>query len=371
MSQCQVISPLKSSYNAVNIKINNPRANVTDNRMADDGELNAVSLEINNPEIRQKSMYSYPVYDAIVTADMADIMPVAIPEMTGMPVAYKTSLTYISTEPRDIDSVKESTVRVPEPYVTTQENEKKNKGTGLTFNGISFKKSDKPQIVADAKMKPAIDVENVVNNLYSADYDVQAKQLAEIVNAVFKDKKSAIPYITTAVFKGIISIAEKDSSSLNGPADSQIEIRKKIITNEIVRQQQLAENKKPEEIELPYKISPIEFAEATVLSEMELAERNKEYAILTLAALSKVYAEEFEAKTGNKLMLTDLPGISTIVETLKNSDNMSVKMAAIDALVYLNCPEYKDEISSVLKIVSKDSNKAVAMYAKESLKNIE
>ena len=78
MSQCQVISPLKSSYNAVNIKINNPRANVTDNRMADDGELNAVSLEINNPEIRQKSMYSYPVYDAIVKADMADITLVRI-----------------------------------------------------------------------------------------------------------------------------------------------------------------------------------------------------------------------------------------------------------------------------------------------------
>ncbi len=367
MSQCQVVSPAKSAYNAVNIKINNPRANVTDKKMADDGELNAVNLEINNPELRQKPIYSYPIYDDIITADMVDIMPITLPETTGAPVAYKTSLTYISTEPREIDSNKSKAVKVPEPYITTQENEKKNKPSGLSFNGINFKRTDKPQIVADSNIKPAVNTDKVVENLHSEDYDTQAKQLAEIVNAVFTNKKFAIPYITTSVFKEIINIAEKDSSSLEGPTKSQIEIRKKIITNEIVKEQQLAENKKPEEIVLPYKVTPEEFAEATVLSEIELAERNKEYAILTLAALSKVYAEEFEKNTGNKILLTDLPGISTIVETLKNSNNPSVKMAAIDALVYLNCSEYKYEISSLLKIASKDNNKAVAMYAKESL----
>lgn len=370
MSQYQVISPVKSSYNAVNIRINNPKANVTDKKMSDDGELNAVNLEINNPELRQKPIYSYPIYDEIVTADMVDIMPLTIPEVIGMPVAYKSSLTYVSTDPININSDKDNKVMVPEPYITTQENEKKNKTSNLTFNGINFKKSDKPQIMAESNIKPAVNINKVVDNLSSEDYDVQARQLAEIINAAIKNKPSAIPYITTSVFKSLINIAEKDSSSLSGPTEAQIEIRKKIITNEIARQKQLAENKTPEEVVLPYEVTPEESAQARVLSEMELVERNKEYAILTLSALSKIYAEEYEKNTGSKVMLTDLPGVSTTVETLKNSTNTSVKMAAVDALVYLYCPEYKDEILSVLKIASNDSDRIVAMYAKEALKII-
>ena len=87
-----------------------------------------------------------------------------------------------------------------------------------------------------------------------------------------------------------------------------------------------------------------------------------------MAALSKVYAEEFENKTGNKVMMTDLPGASTMVEALKTSDNMYIKKAAIDGLVYLYCPEYKDEILTILKIASNDSNIDIDMYAVKFLK---
>jgi len=373
MSQCQVVCPANSSYNAVNIKINNPKAKISDKNNCCDGNFNAVNLEINNPELKQKPVYDYPVYERIITSDMTNFVPVAQPEMSMAPVAYETSYinskTYINTD-FDKDAKNAKAVEVPAPNLTTVENEKKNIDKEVSFNGLAFKAGNKPEIIADGNLQPAVNVEKVVENLSSPDYDVQAKQLEKIIYTALKDSKNAIPYVTSSVFTAMINIAEKDSSSLEGPSQEVIDARKKIITNEIIKEQQLANNKKPEEIELPYKLNEADMALAMKLSPMELVERNKEYALLTLAALTKIYAEDVEKNTGNVVSLTDLPGASVMVETLKTSNNPSVKMAAIESLVYINRPEYNKEIKAVLEIVRNDKNQAVSVVANDALKNI-
>lgn len=372
MSQCQVVCPSANVYNAVNIRINNPKANIPNKIKTAEGdvEFNAVTLEINNPELRQQPIYSYPKYDSIITSDIANVMPLSMPEVPVFPVAYKTSFinnrTYIST---DFDNKNAKTVPVPEPYLTNVENEKGKPEQNVTFNGISFK-STKPVVFPDANLKPAVNVEQVLNNLTSSNYDVQAKQLEEIISASLKDKKMAIAYITTPVFSEMINIAQKDTSSLQGPTEEQVAIRKKIIENEISKAKQEAGGKKPEEITLPNIITDAEKATAFVLSPMEMAERNKEYSILTLSALSKIYADEFEKKTGNIVPITDLPGVSVMVDALKNSKNPSLKIAAVESLVYINRPEYNKEIKGILEAAAQDKNPAVAAIAIDALRNI-
>ncbi len=356
MSQCQAVCPARNSYNAVTIRINNPSASMASMPQSyNEGDFNAVNLEINNPKLNKSPIYSYPIYDDIVTADMANVMPM-------MPIAYETkyinSQTYIGT---NFD--KNESAGVPEPNLTTTEKEK-----ALMFHGLSFKANSKPEIIPDGEIKPAIDIENVLNKLSSQDYDTQALQLREIFFAALDDKKSAIPYITSQVFSELINIAENDTSKLNGPTQEQTDIRTQIIANQIAFEEQQAKNIKKEDIVLPYQITKEEFLQGISLSEYEQAERNKEYAINTLAALTKVYADDVEAKTGNVVPLTDLPGASTMVNALKNSTNPSVKKAAIESLVYICRPEYKEEINAVLKITSKDKNKDVAMLAAEALK---
>lgn len=376
MSQCEVISSATSTYNAVNIRINNPRANVSDKLKQNEGngEFNAVNLEINNPELRQKPIYSYPKYDTIVTSDMANISPMDVPPVPLVPVAYKTSFinnrTYISTDMDTKDIKDAEVVEVPEPNITTTEKEKKLAENNPTFNGLTFKAASDVNIVQDANIKPAVDIEAVINNLSSPDYDVQAAQMEKIVGAALKDKTSALPYITTSVFTALIDIARKDSVSLEGPNEEQIAIRKKIITNAIIMEQQVQDGKKPEEVELPYTVSQEEFAKAIELSPMEMSERNREYALYTLAALSRVYSEEYENKTGNVVPLTDLPGASVMADILRADRNPSAKVAAIESLMYIYRPEYKDEISGIIEIASTDSNKTVAMVAADALRSI-
>ena len=332
MSQCQVVSPVKSSYNAVNIRINNPKAFVSDKTECGDckNDYNAINMEVNYPEL--SPVYSYPEYGSVVTSDMANI----------------------------------NTVKVPEPNLTNTENEKKN----LSFNGLNFKASNKPEIITESKVKPAVDIEQTTRNLESADYDVQAKQLEGIFLSAIKDSALAIPYINANIFSQLINIAEKDVTSLEGPSEEQVKIREKIITNKIYEKQQLDQGKAKEDIKLPYEVSDAEFAKAIILSPKELAGRNKEYALMTLAALAKVYGSEYEKKTGNVLPLTDLPGASSMVEALKKDNNPSVKAAAIESLVYINRKEYNKEISAVLTASLQDKNPLVAGIAAEALRNI-
>ena len=61
---------------------------------------------------------------------------------------------------------------------------------------------------------------------------------------------------------------------------------------------------------------------ATTLSPMELTERNKEYAITTLGALAELFIEDYEAKEGRIVPITDAPGVSAIVNALRSLPSM-------------------------------------------------
>ena len=94
-----------------------------------------------------------------------------------------------------------------------------------------------------------------------------------------------------------------------------------------------------------------------------------------MAILSKVYADNVEKQTGNIIPLTDLPGVSSLVNTLRYSENSGVKIAAIDALRYIHRPEYNDEIKSVLTLAAQDKdpytarNAAITLVAIEEIEN--
>ena len=214
-----------------------------------------------------------------------------------------------------------------------------------------------------------MDIPAIMNNLASEDFDVQAKQMEEIARVSMQDAQKAVPYIVTEVFSELINIVEKDSSNLTPPSEKQIETRKHIIINEIIKEQAKAQNKDINEIKLPFEISEIDIQEASVLSPLEQAERNKEYALYTMSILAKVYTDEVHKHTGNVVPLTDLPGVSTIVDTLRNDSNSGVRISAVDALRYLYRPEYKDELTSVLNLAVEDGDQNVVRAALSALES--
>lgn len=368
----------QANYNAVRIQINDPKTRIPENYKTDpdnNGIYNGVDIQVNRPVVEtfKKPIYSYPATDKIITYDMA------APALK-LPLTYQTNLinnrTYIHNnnayevefeiEHPEKETVNENTDKpqVPAPNYTTVQAEK---GEGLNFHGVNSRTKKEPQIIPAEEILPEIDIDTVLDNLSSIDYDIQAQQMEEIVRVSMKNPEKAIPYIVRDVFSGLINIVQKDTLDLTPPSKEQTEIRRKIIINELIKEYTANNISESDKIELPYKLTDDEIKKAGKLTDLEQAERNKEYALYTMAVLAKVYTDNVEKQTGTVIPMTDLPGISAVVDTLRYNKNPGIKTAAIDALLYINRPEYKEEIISLLELTAKDKNKFVAKTAEEAL----
>lgn len=361
-----------ANYNAVKIQVNNPQTNIPEEfKGAEDGIFNAVNIEVNDPSVNvRKHPYHYPKADKMVTYDMCACPQCNIPQF---PV-YQTNLYKIDAEfelecdcdeckaaKSNEDGVKiielddDEKLQVPAPNLTTTEAEKTQ---NVSFNGISFKGAD------------TYNLKNVVAKLNSNNYDEQAMQMEEIARLSIEKPEKLVPFVNTEIFDSLIKIAEKDTSNLAKPTEAQIETRKKIIVNELIKEQAKAENQEIKKEDLPYQLTEADLAFAMELTAMEQAERNKEYALYTMAILAKTFADEVQKQTKNVVPLTDLPGASTIVNSLKSNDNPGVKVAALDALRYIARPEYKNELNTIFTLATKDENPYVARNAILALESL-
>ena len=370
---------MRPVYNAVNIKIRKPEVNAggreENSYVTDNGIYNAVNIKIDKPAVNtepKKNIYEYPDAEELVTYSMTGIQPVQIPS-----VEYRAAAVAVlpSEAEENANEVKDETTsdaapKVPEPNFTTLEAEKnpekktldsvENDNSDIAFHGTETE-IKKPEIVPSEEIKPDVDIAKIVENLSSEDFDVQAKQMEEIARVSMENPKNAIPYIVKDIFTNLIEITNKDSSKLAAPTEQQVVARQKLIADFI------AIERNPQAKQIPYQLSEQEIALASEISPMEQAERNKEYAIYTMAVLAKVYVDEVKKETGNIVPMTEVPGMAETVDALRHSPNSGVKIAALDALKYQQRPEYKQELETIYSMAINDKNPQVAQVAARAL----
>ena len=354
----------KPVYSAVNIRINKPEVNPRENGNMtvtnDNGIYNAVKIDIDRPAINaeSKKVYDYPESKEVVTYNNANIQPVALPE--GFPAgnAYKANAEDVVAE-----EVPAEEATVPEANYTTVEQEKAeepSKEGDVAFHGADNAKK-KPEIVPSEEIKPEVNISETVALLSGNDYDKQAVEIAKIAYLSETNPEAAKSYIVRDVFNGLIDVVKKDSSKLQGPSEKQNEIRQKIVADIIA-----AQRKQP----IPYQISKEEQELATKLAPMEMAERNKEYALIAISSLAKNYINQIQKETGNVVPFTDIPGVSDMVDTLRYSKNPDLRIAAVESLVNIYKPEYKDEMTAILQLAQKDKHPIVARIATASIQRL-
>lgn len=410
----------RQNYNAVKINIQKPQINGNQSIDAvqndNNGNYSAVSINIDNPTVNmpEHKIYDYPEAQVPVTYDMANINQIPLPQ--GFHVAYQTTNLILpkmenelevevdKNEPEKLDdkaSVEEieepqneevapetadeveapavdteekedKKVEVPEPNFTTVEAEKGEEKVDNINDDVEVMETEtkdikKPEIIPGEEIKPDVDIPLVISNLTNEDFDVQAQQMEEIARVALDDSNNAIPYIVRDVFSSLIDITKKDSAELAAPTDEQIQARKKVIANFVSMENGKANN---QPVKLPYSITEKDVALADTISPMEQAERNKEYALYTMAILAKVYTDEIEKQTGNIVPMTDIPGTAAIVDSLRYNPNSGVKIASIDALRHIYRPEYKEEMSTLFTLAQADTNPEVAIAATRALDKI-
>lgn len=209
----------------------------------------------------------------------------------------------------------------------------------------------KVEVVEPQAMAPQVDLNSFIAKLTNPDYDVQANAMEEIANMVKDNPQKATELLDEKVINALNTIINADSSKLAGPTAEQIAARQKLMKGE--------------------QLSDADKQLASTITPMEQAERNKSYAMFTTAIMQKLYADEVAKLTGTKVPLTELPGAVTIVEQLKNNPNPMVRTSAIEALSYVQQPEYKQDLNTLFSIAKNDQDPSVKEAATAALAKLE
>lgn len=326
MVNIQPLDAANANYSAVKIRVNDAKTYNFNDTNANNGVYNATDIEVNRPTV-----YTYPDAKEIISYKMAQIAPVNVPK----------------------------SLPVPEPNVTTTESEKE-----LAFHGINFKAApNKVEIVPPVDIKPEVDVQKIEENLLSSDYDVQAKQLNDIVKAAASKEDGAKDFVAPEIFECLINIIKQDAEGLAKPSAAQNEARQKLRENIIAADKAFEEGVDPKDFKMPHEMSEEETKLALTLTPFEQVERNKSYALAVTALLTKAYADGVEKQTGNVVPLTDLPGASAMVDILRYEKNPDVRLSALDSLRYISRPEYEKELIAIFTLGAQDKNPKVAQYS--------
>ena len=209
---------------------------------------------------------------------------------------------------------------------------------------------EQPEVVASETIAPQLDLNSFIARFANPDFEVQAAAMEDVATLVKDDPAKATELVDAKVFDSLAGILSFNSNNVAGPTAEQIAARQKIMEGKDV--------------------SDAERDLANTMSVKEQAERNKSYALYTTALLQKLYSDEVAKLTNNVLPLTELPNAVAVVDNLKDNPNPMVRGSAIEALSYLQRPEYKKDLETVFSIAKNDVDPRVAQTAQEALERL-
>jgi len=316
---------------------------------------NAVKIDINNPQVNTPNYAQNPVtppqipsvasvYNSIPTASVYEIPQQSIyhPQVVNQPAAIAEAISVpppVIIQPSIKQPAQMQPLPQPQPVPQPQ--------APVAAEVAPKKVEVKPAEVAN----PQLDLNEFIAKLTSPDYEIQAKAIESIAAIAQQAPEKATELLDVKVVEALLGIMSKDSSKLQGPTPEQLKIREKIMGGK--------------------KVSEAENTEANQISPMELAERNKMFSIYTVAILQKLYASEVEKIDKTVVPLTELPGAAGVVEQIKNNPNPMIKIAGIDALSYIQRPEYKQDLTTIFSVAKNDKDPNVQKVADLALKKLE
>lgn len=339
MTPIQSIPPLRASeVNAVSIQINNPKV-ITSNETKSPEQKPAT---VSNPQI-----YTYPqapIYE-VPKQSIYQVQPVK--EAPNPPAPVIVQPTPAKTAPAAAIQAVPAKAEVPGKEAVPVKAETPAPATQPQQTQAP---AQKVEVKAPEKMEPKVDINEFITKLSTSDYEQQAKAMESIALMAQNSPQQATALLDVKVIDTLLGIMQKDTSKLEGPSAKQIEAREKIMKGKSV--------------------SYADKAEANKITPMELAERNKQYSMYTLATLQKLFISEVNKIDGSTVPLTELPGASAIVEQVKTNPNPMIKAAGIDALSYIQQPDYKQDLTTIFSVAKNDKDANVQKAATKALEKL-
>ncbi len=204
---------------------------------------------------------------------------------------------------------------------------------------------------------PSIDTENLVRDLRSNDTSFKGDAINKIASYAQEKPEIALQVVSEPIMQALVDVIKEDTTSLEGPTNKQIEIAEKISKGE--------------------ELTPEEDALSEQLSPRDKANKNRIFALYTLAMIQKLQRDELsqyiETQKANgedaiePLKLEDLIGYDDVVNVINNDARPEVKVAAIQALEHVAEPQDKAKVELILANALNSSDDAVKSAAQEAM----
>lgn len=323
--------------NAVNINIFEPKAYGS----APNGYTNTAQ-----PYGYQNPIYNMPYMPMYPTANMPTVAPEAYQQF--MPINNVATAPY--AEPNFVaptpSPMPESVITQAAPVVTPQVEAQ-----------AQAPEATPVEIVEPQQNVQVVDINSLVQNLKNPDANVKAETINQIAAYAQESPEVALQVVSEPIMQALVDVINEDTSSLEGPTAEQIAVAEKIAKGEKLT---------PEEDKLSEQLSP-----------RDMANKNRIFALYTLAMIQKLQRDELnqyiETQKANgqetiaPLNIQDLVGYNDVVNIIKNDPRPEVQVAAIQALDHVVAPQDKETVEAVLADAKNSQDEAVKTAANETL----
>ena len=207
---------------------------------------------------------------------------------------------------------------------------------------------------------PTVDTKALIDGLKSADPEQKVQAITKTAEYAQEAPEVALQIVSEPVMNALVDIIKEDTSKLQGPTDQQVKIAEKIAKGEALT---------AEENALADKLSP-----------RDAANRNRIFALYTLAMVQKLQRDELNQYIATQkangeqpiaeLKLQDLTGYKEIENIIKNDSFPEVKLGAIQAIEHVAEPQDKPAVEALLADSLKSKDEAIKQAATEALAKI-
>ncbi len=215
-----------------------------------------------------------------------------------------------------------------------------------------------PEVVQDAAPQAAtVNIDELTQGLADTDVEKKAQTINKIAEYAQSEPSVALQVVSEPVMNGLINVINEDTTGLEGPSEKQIAVAEKIAKGE--------------------QLTPEEDALSEELSPRDKANKNRIFALYTLAMIQKLQREELnqyiETQKANgeqpiqPLKIEELPGYNDVVNIIKNDSRPEVKVAAMQALQYIAEPGDKATVETALADSLNSKDEVVKTAAQELL----
>ncbi len=309
-------------YNAIKINIVDPKVNVPGAQQTPSVYSYPQSQIYNYPQAQQQ-VYPQQVYTQPPVQQQAQVyMPQPAPQPVSVPAPQVINTQNVNAAPQPV-------IPQPEQQAPAQ----------APVNAPEQTAAPQPAAA------PAVNVPAFTQRIKSDDLEDAGKAIEEVADIA--QTRPAPELLDTDLMEALLGVIGKDSSTLEGPTEKQKELR-----------QQVLEGKQ---------LSDADMAEANKITPLEMAERNKQYALFTTAILQNQLIDEFKKTNNMTPDIKDLPGMEQIVTTIKDNPNPMLRASGLAALAYNARPEYKPVMKEIFELSQQDADENVQKVAAEGL----